>query len=348
MDFIETQAAKAITGMVKSLDELKSRGSDLPVYRAVLTLPLTQGGITAVLGAIAERPSGWAATLQNTGGAGETFLVVAVDGVWRVWNVTSASGFIPLVSPAVAGNLVELTAGGALVDAGFTSGATGEQLVASATRDAARAVLGFGSYVSPTRFLSLNQATWATANVVGSFTAANAVNMRITLQSGATANSSGGIRINDTPLMINGRADFNFVNRLILSAGFTRSIGNVQGVSYLLAGKARTAGYGTVASGDYVGWRVDERTITTGIVCVGGVVTTVALSSVTDTGDSATKMTLISENGTVQWWVNGVLRGSTGAGPTNQVVTGTVWLECQNGATAADYRTFWTLQVEGW
>ena len=89
MDFIEARAARAVTGMVKSLDELKSRGSDLPVYRAALTIPLTQGGITAVLGAIAERPSGWAATLQNTGGAGETFLIVAIDGLWRTVALTT-------------------------------------------------------------------------------------------------------------------------------------------------------------------------------------------------------------------------------------------------------------------
>ena len=89
MDFIENEAAKTITGMVRGIDELTARGSDLPVYRAVLSLPLTQAGIAAVLGAIAERPSGWAAMLKNTAGGGEVFLIVAIDGLWRSVAMTT-------------------------------------------------------------------------------------------------------------------------------------------------------------------------------------------------------------------------------------------------------------------
>jgi len=85
MNLIDQEAAKSIRQMRRDIDEAMSRGSELPVYRAALTLPLTQAGITAVVGSIAEYPSGWSALLLNTGGSGEVFYIAAIDGSWRTW-----------------------------------------------------------------------------------------------------------------------------------------------------------------------------------------------------------------------------------------------------------------------
>ena len=80
---IEQKAAQAWLELRRDVDELKSIGSGFPVFRAALTIPLTQAGITAVLGSIAEVPSGYRAALLNTGGLGEVFIIVAIDGSWR-------------------------------------------------------------------------------------------------------------------------------------------------------------------------------------------------------------------------------------------------------------------------
>jgi hypothetical protein len=89
MSIIENEAAQAWKRLRTDLDELNSNGTEPPVYRAALTLPLTQGGITAIVGAISEHPSGFTCYLKNTGGAGEIFLICAIDGVWRTWAGTT-------------------------------------------------------------------------------------------------------------------------------------------------------------------------------------------------------------------------------------------------------------------
>ncbi|MCA9981073.1 MAG: hypothetical protein KDD89_09570 [Anaerolineales bacterium] len=83
---IDREAAQAWHELKRDVDELKSIGSERPVYRASLTLPLTQAGITAVVGSIAEYPSGWSAFLLNTSGGGEVFYIAAIDGSWRSWQ----------------------------------------------------------------------------------------------------------------------------------------------------------------------------------------------------------------------------------------------------------------------
>jgi len=105
---IESEAADAWTRLRTDIDELNSNGTEPPVYRAALALPLTQGGITAIVGVITEYPSGFTFYLQNTGGAGETFLVVAVDGVWRVWQ--QGIPFITLPLPIADGGTGASTA----------------------------------------------------------------------------------------------------------------------------------------------------------------------------------------------------------------------------------------------
>ncbi|MCA9979196.1 MAG: hypothetical protein KDD89_00105 [Anaerolineales bacterium] len=89
MSIIENEARQKWQRLERDVSDLLSRGSALPVFRASLTLPLTQAGITAVLGSISEVPSGYQAFLLNTGGAGEVFIISAIDGSWRSWQGTT-------------------------------------------------------------------------------------------------------------------------------------------------------------------------------------------------------------------------------------------------------------------
>jgi hypothetical protein len=109
---------------------------------------------------------------------------------------------------------------------------------------------------------------------------------------------------------------------------------NTEGVLRLFFGKETTTGFGALAVGNYVAVEVNGDTVVTGYACKAGVLTTVALTP-TPFMFAAT-LAVTSNSGTVNWYVNGTLIGSTTAGPTFQT-NGSVSYEINNGATAATY-----------
>jgi hypothetical protein len=291
MDFIENEAAKTITGMVRGIDELTARGSDLPVYRAALTLPLTQGGITAVLGAIAERPSGWAAMLQNTGGAGETFFVVAVDGVWRVWQQGITTITLPL---------------------SIANGGTG-----ATTVDGARGNLGFAPLALPPRVLN-HFALGGTAVNVGSGATTIIGNCLAQMATGATLNSSSRWRVLDNvPLsFLTGGRSIRFTRRIIFHTAVSVITTNAAGIFDVFFGKSQFAALGQVGQ-DYVGYRVSNSQVTAVTFANGGVVTVSVLGTpvTIPAGLVGLSVSIVSFNGTVTWYADGVQFATTTGGP---------------------------------
>jgi hypothetical protein len=340
MSIIENEAAQAWKRLRTDLDELNSNGTEPPVYRAALTLPLTQGGITAIVGAITEYPSGFTFYLKNTGGAGEIFLICAIDGSWHVWQETD--GFIPIISPAVAGNLVELTAGGALVDAGFAVGATGQSLVTSATVDGARGVLGLGAVTLPPRRLNHTMLTMTATNT-GSGTGTSTVNGMLNLQSGATGTSTTRLTPASNAVMFGrGASSMMWSRRNIFVSTVRIVVANVQGVCRLIFGKQPADAFGLPASGNYIAITIENSNITSGSVCKAGVLTAVGL---TTTAANGTTICIIADNGIANFYANSVLIGSTTDAPTANGLSGMSY-ELQNGATAANYQVFLTPESE--
>ena len=213
--------------------------------------------------------------------------------------------------------------------------ATGSSLATAASVDAARAAIGLSAVVMPPRVLNHHTATWAAANVVGSFSASNYLNFTTLITTGATANSSGSWRINDNSLSLNyTNGSVNWSRKVNISLFLRRGTANAQGIAYWTVGKIPSAAYGLVASGDYIGIKIENQTVTGLVYCVSGTVTTIPVSkSIASTG---TPIYITSNNGNIEWYADGVAIGSTASGPTANTF-GTIFAEIQNGATAANY-----------
>lgn len=242
-----------------------------------------------------------------------------------------------------AANNVAITGGAisGITDLDIADGGTG-----ASTVDGARANLGLAAVTMPPRRIDHAQFTWSTADVLGTGGWADLVKSVIDIRSGATANSRVRLRPNTDKLAIGNNATgfVNWSKRVVFSIGVIFQTNVATGLFRYLAGKDTTSAYGLAATGNYVGFELGASYRLTGFfVCKAGVVTSIPV--IVDS--LAGKMiTIVSENGTVNFYVDGVLAASTTNGPT-AAGTGTLNLECENGVTAGNYIVQLWSQSEG-
>ncbi len=285
------------------------------------------------IGIIADSNSDTGLVAKSTSG---TYAIKTQDGATQVSGIRRVDGVLEFVGAAAATNrAAQRTELGLGTAALLTAGATGEDLVEASSVDAARAVIGLSAVTMPPRVLNHHTVTWAAANVVGSFSASNYLNFTTLITTGATANSSGSWRINDNSLSLNyTNGSVNWSRKVNISLFLRRGTANAQGIAYWTVGKIPSAAYGLVASGDYIGIKIENQTVTGLVYCVSGTVTTIPVSkSIASTG---TPIYITSNNGNIEWYADGVAIGSTASGPTANTF-GTIFAEIQNGATAANY-----------
>jgi hypothetical protein len=221
--------------------------------------------------------------------------------------------------------------------------ATGSSLAKAASVDAARGVLVFPAVAMPPRQVDHSQFTWTAANVNGA--SFNTVNAFLDMRTNAVASSSSRIIPNSDNLILNRSTQTIDFARKIEFYGFARvTISNAEGVFRALFCKASGAAFGLDTAGYYIGFEVQDQTPTLGIVCVNGTVVTTPLTGVPSSGSFS--WYIVSENGSVQWYFDGVLAGSTLSGPTAGT-SGTINFEVNNGATAANYRIRFYSQSRG-
>lgn len=249
-----------------------------------------------------------------------------IDGYWQFIGHNAAANR--------AAQLTELGAG-----------ATGAAILATTTQDEARAVLGLEAVAIPPLIRNHNNMTWSAINVVGGASNSNYLNAYLLMQTSATANSSGSLRVGDNAVAYNyTNAGVHFARRINLSIFVRNDTANAEGVAYWTIGKITAGTYGLIAFGNYIGFRVENQTVTGLVYCVAN---TVSIINVSVAIPTALLLYITSNNGTVTWYANGVSIGSTSSGPTANT-PGTLFAEIQNGATAANYSLTFISSSEGY
>jgi hypothetical protein len=214
--------------------------------------------------------------------------------------------------------------------------ATGGTLFTAATVDAARGTLGLAPQYIPPRRYDWQSGTWQSADTLGSATATIISNVFHSLATGATGISRIRRNINTTVFMLNRATNFvDWSKRLDIALQIRAVAINSEGVFRVVVGKLASDAFGLPTTGDYIALTVQDYFLTAGHVCKSGVVSNVAFTPVDINLNGAIFIT--SNNGNVSWFYNGILLGSTINGPTSTTASGTLNLEIENGATAANY-----------
>lgn len=213
----------------------------------------------------------------------------------------------------------------------------GGALFTAATVDTARGVLSLNEYNDPPIIRDCNTFVFTAVDVTGSAAASVSTGTRFDLQTGTTANSSLRYRpTENSPIMGKYTSGYNWSRAVQIVSAVHITTANAESVYTATFGKATTAAAGAPASGNYVGWRIENDTITALYACAGSAVETVVVSVALG---SYGQIVITANNGTVEWRHNNVLIGSTASGPTFASSTGTpANFEINNGATAATYR----------
>ena len=190
--------------------------------------------------------------------------------------------------------------------------------------------------------------TFASTDVVGSAEVFLTSNGLFDLRSGGTANSQVRYRVASDGININNLChEFANWTRRIVCSGQIKYCQNTTGMTnYFIFGKASAAGFGKIASGDYVGVTFTGNELTEGFVCKSGTLVSVAFTPVARTGDGGLHWQIVSENGTVNFYANGNLVGTTAAGPVNNNAGGTYNIELISTTTASIMQCI--TQSEGW
>jgi hypothetical protein len=218
----------------------------------------------------------------------------------------------------------------------LTAGATGSSLVTAATVTAARTVLEFPSPTSPPIYTLHNGIATKATVVTGS--GAVTAGQPEDLQSGTTANSRARLNVGLSTLSVGyGNARWDWSKRLEFFGNLRRLNANAEGMARIFYCKPSGDAFGVVAEGNYVAIELGNGIPTAGIVAKNGVLTTVVF--VSPPADTIGQNWFItSNNGTVSWWSNNTLLGTTTSGPTASSVVGQIGYELQNGATPALFR----------
>jgi hypothetical protein len=228
------------------------------------------------------------------------------------------------------------------------AGATGAALLATATQDAARAALGLAAVAVPPIRIYHPHLTFTATDVIETGTGATTVNGLFDLRSGVTAGSRVRWRpASDSISATNFCTTFaNWTRRVQFSGQIKFVLLPALMTNYYIFGKTPSAGFGKVAAGDYVGVTLIAESMTEGFVCKSGVVVSVPFTPVVRDGSTGLHFSIISENGTVQFYVNGALAGSTADGPINANASGTINIELDSGAASSIMQC--VTQSEGW
>lgn len=223
----------------------------------------------------------------------------------------------------------------------LTAGATGSNLVQAATVGAARAVLGLAPEPLEPRRLDHSALTYSN-DLVGSGMANSAVGVYVGMNSGSTANSTARRFVDATRLFL-GSSSNNSINwsvKNIFRCRFSLAISNAEGIFRWMVGKSNWSSYG-IGDADYmVGFELANGTLTYALYGNNTIPTQLSVSG---TGNN---ITIISENGAVSWYANGVLVAQIGSGGPTGDRPGTINYEIQNGPTAAPYRVYIWSQSE--
>ncbi len=160
---------------------------------------------------------------------------------------------------------------------------------------------------------------------------------RAVMRSGSTAGSTASLRTDEEMAWSSGRAQdvVDWSKKVVLHIVFSPAQSTTNGVSRLTLGKDSAAGVGALGN-EGLGIQIDELALK-GIVHDGTTGATVDLST-TLTGNNACVVTVVSDgSGNVEWFLDGVSKGTSTGGPTGLAASGfdVLQSESDNGADAA-------------
>ena len=104
----------------------------------------------------------------------------------------------------------------------------------------------------------------------------------------------------------------------------------------IIFGKRLADAFGLPINRYYVAVGIVNRIITNGYVCNNGAVVTVPLTATTISGINGASILIESNNGTVRWFANGTLVGTSAGGPTVNAL-GVPAYELSSNGTSANY-----------
>lgn len=202
-----------------------------------------------------------------------------------------------------------------------------------------------GFQAQPKFLAIIDQGRWIEVNDFGNWTEAVAGTgstsrgaLQALVSSGTTASSTALVRSGGTASWSRGKAKdvINWDKKVVLHVVFAGRVNTTNGKTSLSLGK--TAGDGVaVLAREGIGFRVDDLAIK-GIVHDGTSETVIDLST-TLVDEQTHEVTVVSDGaGNVEWFVDGVSKGSTASGPTGDSgATATLLqLDAENGADSAN------------
>jgi hypothetical protein len=284
---------------------------------------LTTGQQTQARANIDAEQAGAAAAVAGDLTTHEGLTGTAVHGLGTI--ATQAADNVAITGGAISG----------ITDLAIADGGTG-----ASTVDGARANLGFAAVALPAIELNHAMMTFANTDVVGDFAGETVRGIHIRARTMAENSRGRYAGSYQQPVITNGTTRFANWTRKVEFYCHIRSIEATGPVNFarMIYGKGVAAGFGLVASGDWIGFGINGTSLVEGYVCKAGVVTTVALTSVIYSTSVGLSVFIESQNGTVNWYANGVLVGTSSAGPVASNTTGVVGLEVESsGAGSLNY-----------
>jgi hypothetical protein len=236
------------------------------------------------------------------------------------------------------GQRAELGLGTAAV---LDAGATGANVVEAATVDDARAVLGLAALDLPGYYSDHRQFVYSAADVVSGGNVTRSASNVVLLQSTATAGGRVRAYVNSTGLLLNETGRFvSWDKRITFGVTVQRLTTSATGYCNVFFGRESSEAFGSFA-GNFVGFGTLNGRIVALYAARASVLTTIAVSSALITYAPRATIHIASDNGTVNWYFNGVLLGSTAAGPNLTEAAGTISMDISNGGTATN--EYWVL-----
>lgn len=176
---------------------------------------------------------------------------------------------------------------------------------------------------------------WPTAAVTNGGATGNTVR-RLVTDSSSTATSTALIRTGADPCWSIGQTNsvIDWTKKIALQF-IVRAVGTTNGFARISMGKTSADGIGNLARKG-IGFRIDDDAIK-GQAHDGSSLATVDLSA-TISGGLALRLTVTSDGqGNIEWFVNGVSKGSSAGGPSELGTAGesVLQLEVDNGGDAA-------------
>jgi hypothetical protein len=321
-------AAESVTGGAVGADAITTTGgavgtsANATTGGAVGTGARATSGFSGGSGAV-----GTADNIQLGTGENNTASTLQVYGN----QLLDASGNIP------AGRMTANLGTAAVLDAGTT----GADLVEAETVDDARDVLGLAALDLPGYYSDHRQFVYSAADVVSGGNVTRGASNVVLLQSTATAGGRVRAYVNSTGLLLNETGRFvSWDKRITFGVTVQRLTTSATGYCNVFFGRESSEAFGSFA-GNFVGFGTLNGRIVALYAARASVLTTIAVSSALITSSPRATVHIASDNGTVNWYFNGVLLGSTTAGPNLTEAAGTISADISNGGTATN--EYWIL-----